>query len=835
MVAWYRLRAGLRHAWPGFLGLALLIALLGGLSMASIAGGRRTQSAYPRFLQAAQASDLTLSMFAANGSSTQVNSAVVSLIARLPHVKRVVTQQLFTALPVIPNKPPPAELANELLIEGSTDGMLTDVDRVAVVAGRRADPSKLDELMLTAGAERILHVHLGDQLPLAFYSPDQVSDPSFGSSVITPDRTIDAKVVGTVFLDNAVVQDDVDSVMGSVVLTPAAARFAGGDWNSAVDAITTVDGDRDVAAVQSALLPLLPNDVTYNFHTTAAIEVKVARSIRPITVALTVFGLIAGAVALLLAMQLIGRMLRDGNPDAIILQGLGAARGTLALDGLIGVLLAVIAGVVLAVGVAIGLSPLSPLGPIRPIDPGRGFFVDLTVIAAGAAVLVVVLAGGATLVAVRRTRAQQRMPRRSSRVGRIATWSSLPVSARAGVQFAFDGGPDSNAAPVRAMLGGTVVAVAVVMATLTFGGSLRALVDRPSLYGWNFSYAFLPSQGIPPATLTMLTHDDKVDAWVGYDIANAEIDGQNVPILLSTAEEGLSPAITSGHSLSGDDQIIVGKETLARLHKHLGDSVTVSYGSPDQAPIYVPPTKLTVVGIATMPALGYPSVIADHTSMGIGAILSVSVEPPALVAATTSDDPNLNGPDVALVRMRSDLSAADQRAEAQRIADDSVAILQKDPQTTGADVSVIGVQRPAEITNYQSTGATPVLLAGSLAAGAIVALALTLVASVRRRRHDLALLKSLGFTSRQLSVAVAWQASVAAVVGLIVGLPLGVVAGRQLWILFANSIDAVPRPIVPLSTVVLVAVGAVVVANLVSAIPARMAARTPAAKLLNAE
>ena len=77
-------------------------------------------------------------------------------------------------------------------------------------------------------------------------------------------------------------------------------------------------------------------------------------------------------------------------------------------------------------------------------------------------------------------------------------------------------------------------------------------------------------------------------------------------------------------------------------------------------------------------------------------------------------------------------------------------------------VSVLGVQRPAEIVNYRTMGTTPALLGIGLAAGAASALGLTLIASVRRRRRDLALLKTLGFTRRQLAAVVIWQASVAA-------------------------------------------------------------------------
>jgi putative ABC transport system permease protein len=137
--------------------------------------------------------------------------------------------------------------------------------------------------------------------------------------------------------------------------------------------------------------------------------------------------------------------------------------------------------------------------------------------------------------------------------------------------------------------------------------------------------------------------------------------------------------------------------------------------------------------------------------------------------------------------------------------------------------------------NYRTVGSIPVILAVGLAAGAIVALGLTLAASVRRRRRDLALLKTLGFTQRQLAAAVAWQATVIGVIGITLGIPLGIVLGRQLWILFARNINAVPDPAVPVLSVILVAIGALVFANLDAALPGLDAAHTPAALALRAE
>jgi ABC-type lipoprotein release transport system permease subunit len=154
---------------------------------------------------------------------------------------------------------------------------------------------------------------------------------------------------------------------------------------------------------------------------------------------------------------------------------------------------------------------------------------------------------------------------------------------------------------------------------------------------------------------------------------------------------------------------------------------------------------------------------------------------------------------------------------------------------TNYGVALLGVQRPAQIVNYSSAGTTPTLLSSALAVGAVSALGLMLVASVRRRRRDLALLKTLGFTQRQLAATVAWQSSIAIFIGTVVGVPTGIVLGRYLWNLFAREINAVPAPSVPTLTVALIAIGALLLANIVAAFPGRIAARTPTALVLRAE
>jgi hypothetical protein len=241
------------------------------------------------------------------------------------------------------------------------------------------------------------------------------------------------------------------------------------------------------------------------------------------------------------------------------------------------------------------------------------------------------------------------------------------------------------------------------------------------------------------------------------------------------------------------------------------------------------------VGTATFPAVGYAAAIAEHTSMGTGALLSPGFEAPAFARAISSKDPNLNGPNLVFVRLRSGVGVAAGKRNLERIAHLANVAFNKDPQAIGNIVAVLGVQRPAQIVDYRSIGATPVLLATGLALGAVIALALTLIASVRRRRRDLAIMKTLGCTKRMLAAAVAWQATVDALVGAVVGIPLGILFGRELWSLFARDINAVPQPSVPATALVLVGFGTVVVAIIAATWPGRSAASTPPGLVLRSE
>ena len=146
-----------------------------------------------------------------------------------------------------------------------------------------------------------------------------------------------------------------------------------------------------------------------------------------------------------------------------------------------------------------------------------------------------------------------------------------------------------------------------------------------------------------------------------------------------------------------------------------------------------------------------------------------------------------------------------------------------------------GDQRPDQIRNYASVRDVPLVLGTVLAVLAVATLAHVLLTSVRRRRRDLAMLKTLGLTRRQLLRLVAWQATALATVALAAGLPLGVIAGRQAWAYFADGAGIAPRPDVPLSLILLAIPATLLLANLIAAWPGRTAARVRPAVALRAE
>ena len=850
-VARYRTLTTFRDRWSAYLTIVVMVGLIGGLGLGSLAAARRTQSSFSVLLAATNPSDFDVSIYSGGNAGPHVGSSasLIRKIARLPGVRHVAAGFVVTGAPLTPDGSPRIRVTGLAYPVASVSGLFFTQDRMVVNEGRLASPQRADEIVIAPVIARLLGWHVGQVVPFGFYSNAQQSLPGFGTRAVAPALRMNMKIVGLASLSSEIVEDDVDILPTFIPLTPAFAReaVAVGDLSTAVTfGIKTSGGAATVPIIEREIAGVAPRGDQVTDHALMPVVAKADRALKPISIALGVFGAVALLATVLVATQLVARRLRADREDLRILRALGADPIDILMDGLIGIEAAIALGSVLAVVIAVALSPLSPLGSVAPVYPGRGLSWDWTVLGFGLLTLITVLGGTAALLAFaaapHRTTLRPRIrPTSGARVVASAARAGLSGPGVVGVRMALEPGEGRAAVPVRSALLGSVLAVALVVTTLTFGDSLHTLVANPPLYGWNWTYTLNPvgSGGgeVPQVALAMLKDDKDVAAYSGASYNDLQVDGQEVPFLLENDGASVTPPILTGHGFTGGNEIVLGAATMAQLHKHVGESVTISFGTPADAPVDVPPTRLRIVGTATFPAVGFASTVSDHTSMGTGVLIPFQVLPRTFVAAIDAGpDPALVGPNLVLVRTRTGVSAAAALASLQHIVAAADRAEAAAPGGSAGNAIVVqGVQRPAEIANYKAIGLTPALLVTGLALGAIAALTLTLVASVRQRRRDLALMKTIGFVRRQLAAAVAWQATTAAVVGIVIGIPLGVVAGRWLWDLFAQEINAVPYPTVSVFSLVLVGLGTVLLANLVAALPARSAARTPTALMLRAE
>jgi len=142
---------------------------------------------------------------------------------------------------------------------------------------------------------------------------------------------------------------------------------------------------------------------------------------------------------------------------------------------------------------------------------------------------------------------------------------------------------------------------------------------------------------------------------------------------------------------------------------------------------------------------------------------------------------------------------------------------------------------PTAVVDLGHLATMPLVLAVFFGLLACATVAHALVTTVRRRRYDLAVLRSVGFTRRQSRIAIAWQATLLAVAGIVVGVPLGLITGRVIWRLVAEDFPVAYVPPVEAIAVLVVVPVALVVAQALAAGPAHAATRIRPAETLRAE
>ena len=211
-VATYRLRATLRRRWAGYLALVLLVGLVGGVALASLTAARRTYASYPQFLASTNPSDLFV--------LPQADSPAPGLVremARLPHVRSAEEGEQITSAALTPGGRIGTVLVTQVELVASPDGLFTDQDRLKIIKGRAADPARADEVVATTEAAAVLHLHVGERLPIGIAKNSDLN--------LTLYRRTELTVVGIGVLGIQLVHDDIDSNRaGFLVGTPALLR-----------------------------------------------------------------------------------------------------------------------------------------------------------------------------------------------------------------------------------------------------------------------------------------------------------------------------------------------------------------------------------------------------------------------------------------------------------------------------------------------------------------------------------------------------------------------------------------------------------------------------------
>jgi ABC-type lipoprotein release transport system permease subunit len=224
--------------------------------------------------------------------------------------------------------------------------------------------------------------------------------------------------------------------------------------------------------------------------------------------------------------------------------------------------------------------------------------------------------------------------------------------------------------------------------------------------------------------------------------------------------------VSSGRQ-AGLGEIILGARTMQELGVSIGDRVTVTggLGSDD----------LEVVGT------GVFSGVVDVPVLNIGAaVLSQSL-------ADVSDPQNDGGADTVLVR-----AGSEQQLE------DLIADVAKAEGMSDAEAAFwLTPQAPDELDRLAEVRSLPWVLAGFLGLLAVLATTALLVNSVRRQRRDLAVLRTQGLDAFGIHQIVIWQAVAVSVLGLVIGLPLGIIIGRLVWTAVASDIGVIVSTSIP--------------------------------------
>jgi len=784
----------------------VLVAVAGGAVLAAVAGARRTDSAYPRFLQASNSSDVLVSPV---GTGL---GGYYRALAGLPGVAAVAPLAVLNARAPVQLVAPVRGPVQLVAPADRRFQRLVDIPKV--LAGRLPLPDRADEVALYQHGAATLHLHVGSTLAMEAIRTD--GPPGA--------RKLRERVVGIIVTRSSVKPateiDKIPMILASTALMhDLGPRYLTADGAAVkLKPGTTPDSFGRRAEALARRFPGTQGQVfVADEHAQAA---AVERAIRPEAVALTLFALVLIVTAFLIVGQVAARLLAASAADNPTLAALGMTRGQIMGSGLLEVGVAAAAGAVAAAAVAVAASPLMPIGTARPAEPAPGISADMTVLAIGAAAILGLLVTRAAWPAWRLASAQgshRRGAAAASRRPLLARWlSAAPVTVTAGARLALEPGQGRTAVPVRSALAGTMLSVLAVTAAFTFGANLLHLVNTPRQYGQNWDAAIDLQFGAitPQQTQHLLGKTPGISGWTFGDHGIVSIGGLVVPAIGLTAGKGplLAPTLLEGHQPRTGHQIVLGTSTLRKIGRHVGQTVTVTVSQRT--------LRERIVGRAVFPDFGQGGF--TPTDLGQGAQTTAAALQPQ--AAAPGQRPSFQ---FVLVRFTPSQPRAVAMAGFQRSMTGFC-------QSTGGPC-LAADQRPNGITSYARIDGTPGVLAALLAILGAAVLGQFAVLSGRRHRHDFAILKALGLLRRQIRSITAWQVSTLTGLALLAGLPLGVAAGRWSWALFARGLGIPDGAVTPIWAVLLMAPAVILVANAVAFWPGRTTARRKPAEVLRAE
>jgi len=804
---WARARADLRSGWRRGVGLTILIGLIAGAALAAALGARRTDSALDRFNRQYRAADV---LFLDDGSDAPYHAGDdVGRVSALPFVATVARAR-FTYT-----------LGNDGLLVAADDALGRAVNRIKVLKGRLPHPDAKNEVAVVFDTAKRNRLRVGSTFPLI-----DTSYPVAAQLISDhPDNQVQLTVAAIVGVPGSLPPFQPGTV--GVLGTPALYQFLA--THEAVSAVQghhteqrTPDslvirlraGQSDVSSFARAV-PGLASATSASFRTAERLDGDARRSMHLQAQALWLLATLLAFSGVLVLGQTISRFIAMEASEASDLRALGMTGPQLGAVTLIRMGLIGAAAAAVAVVVAVAASPLTPLGLARTVETAPGVSVDTTVLVVGAAAVVgfvLVLSAYPAWRAARRQIQDQAVGERVSVVAGGFAKAGLPPTLVAGTRMALEPGRGRSGVPVRSTILGAAVGIAALTAALTFGTSLARLLDTPRLYGvaWDARFTNYGGSGEDDPNLAhrleAVARQRGVAEASAAILSGAELGGRQTGVM--AVEGRLRPPVLEGRYPNAADEVALGAKAMRRVRAQIGSHIELRGASPQ-------PVSYLVVGKTVLPADGDPRV-------GEGILMTADGADRLMGAEASSPTPF----DSLFVRFA---PGVDRKVVVDRVQ--SVA----GSGTSGGLLDVLYPQKPTDLVNFGGVSSLPFVLAGILAVVAIATLAHLLVSAVRRRRRDLAILKTLGFSRRQVTTAVLWQGTILATVALIVGIPVGVGVGRWLWNFFATAQGVVVEPRIPVPAVLLVVPAAIVLACVVAAVPARVASLVKPALVLRTE